>query len=503
MGRGKYFPSIHSIFAFCEIRIDDHSFRHWLSTIAMPPERKKQKPSHGKGEARNGGASSSSSGLKVASFHVLPLSLPSTSLQSSPTHYLYLRPHQSSSKSGDSTSLPSGRTLFLVNLPVDTTDRHIRSLFQSAGRIERVDISAVSNLQSAIGIQEDEEEDSEEEDEGDEEFGEDVVGGDSNQPPQRKLSRKEAAKRRAAEEKRPRPPPLVPLPSLDPRCSSSEAASTYPLLATGTSAHVVFLEQGSLEKALSMASGTTKLQWTDPWTEALRRQAKADKKQQRDDDDNDDDDETTKRRKGKPTTALEAAASHLATKDPRPPLGLSYLLASYDAHRPPLPKVKAHADSVVARYTFFRSNPRYVGAEAADAEDLKAATSNVGGIKVASYGPNGEALDEDGFTIVLPGAKYGRALGPEGGIDGSTVKIARRVAPGEEEAALLQRKKKKKDANNLEGLEDFYRFQTRERRKERLAEMRRQFEEDKEKVAKLKEEQLQNGKSAKRRFRPY
>lgn len=455
------------------------------------------------------------SALKVASFNVLPLSLPGSSIRPVPTHYLYLRRHQNSAKSADPQRLPPLRTLFVVNLPVDATERHLRLLFHSAGRIERIDISTVVPSKGQLGVQEDEEEEEEEEEEkendregsADDSRERQVNGLDELQEmasSRSKLSRKQTSRRKTDKEQKSRPPPLVPLPNLDPRRSSAD----YPLLPTGTTAHIVFLEEGSVEKALCMANITSsEARWTDPWEVLLQKQAGKNERE-RGNGHEVEDDETSRKHKGRPSTALEAAASHLATRDPRPPLGLSLLLEMHDSHRPQLAQVKAHADSVIARYTFFRSHPRYTG-PGAGAEELRLASSQAAGIKVVSYGPNGEPLDEDGFTIVLPGAKYGRALGPsigQGGtkyFGGATVKVARRLPPQEQSAADSERASSKKKSASTEGLEEFYRFQMRERRKERLAEMRKQFDEDRNKVAKLKEQQAQSGRASKGRFRPY
>ncbi|EGF82547.1 hypothetical protein BATDEDRAFT_86342 [Batrachochytrium dendrobatidis JAM81] len=50
-------------------------------------------------------------------------------------HYLFMRPHSSRSTL---ESLPAHRTLFIVNLPVDTNIMHLRRLFRRCGVIERV-----------------------------------------------------------------------------------------------------------------------------------------------------------------------------------------------------------------------------------------------------------------------------------------------------------------------------------------------------------------------------
>ncbi|KAL9118134.1 MAG: hypothetical protein Q9187_005326, partial [Circinaria calcarea] len=71
--------------------------------------------------------------------------------------------------------------------------------------------------------------------------------------------------------------------------------------------------------------------------------------------------------------------------------------------------------------------------------------------------------DEDGFITVTRGGRTGPARQEEA-----------------QELAEKQREKQK-------GLEDFYRFQTREKRKERAGELIKRFEEDKEKIRKMKE----------------
>ncbi|KAJ5273899.1 Ribosomal RNA-processing protein 7 [Penicillium angulare] len=71
--------------------------------------------------------------------------------------------------------------------------------------------------------------------------------------------------------------------------------------------------------------------------------------------------------------------------------------------------------------------------------------------------------DEDGFVTVTHGPKLNS------------------VAREDEAKELLERQKKKG-----EGLEDFYRFQSREKRKERQNELLRKFDEDKKKLADIK-----------------
>lgn len=72
--------------------------------------------------------------------------------------------------------------------------------------------------------------------------------------------------------------------------------------------------------------------------------------------------------------------------------------------------------------------------------------------------------DEDGFVTVSHGPKLNS------------------VAREEELRALVEREKKKN-----EGLEDFYRFQSREKRKEKQNQLLRAFDEDKQKLRDIKE----------------
>ncbi|KAJ1554871.1 Ribosomal RNA-processing protein 7 A [Nowakowskiella sp. JEL0078] len=96
-----------------------------------------------------------------ASFKVLTVTFPSIPLVSSisssqsstapsvsttpffATHPIYFKQH--TSKSTDN-SIPSGRSLFLVNLPVDSTKRHLLRLFRRCGEIENVVFRTVDGL---------------------------------------------------------------------------------------------------------------------------------------------------------------------------------------------------------------------------------------------------------------------------------------------------------------------------------------------------------------------
>lgn len=76
--------------------------------------------------------------LQMADYIILPLALPpQRSFPTPATHYLYLRPHEPKISTPDTP-----RSLFLVNVPFDATESHMRHLFASqlgAGRVDRVE----------------------------------------------------------------------------------------------------------------------------------------------------------------------------------------------------------------------------------------------------------------------------------------------------------------------------------------------------------------------------
>lgn len=57
-------------------------------------------------------------------------------------HHIFMRSHASRN---ESDHLPSDRTLFLVNLPVDTTANHLKRLFRRCGKIQRVEWGCKQN----------------------------------------------------------------------------------------------------------------------------------------------------------------------------------------------------------------------------------------------------------------------------------------------------------------------------------------------------------------------
>ena len=82
----------------------------------------------------------------IAGYSIVPITLPPlTALPLSTTHYLYLAPHNPKIPTATAT-----RSLFLINVPFDATDDHIKHLFSSQlglshGRIENVQLAAERN----------------------------------------------------------------------------------------------------------------------------------------------------------------------------------------------------------------------------------------------------------------------------------------------------------------------------------------------------------------------
>lgn len=141
------------------------------------------------------------------------------------THYIYARSHSAAKKND---ALPVGRTLFLVNVPPDATERDFVQLFKEAGTVERV----VFNTNSNEGSMHVEEEDTSEEEEDDEvpEVEVPEVEGEKLRK-RRKISKDDI-------------PKVTPLPTVPLRT----------LRKTGGSAHIVFLDSSSHDRTVDSLS---------------------------------------------------------------------------------------------------------------------------------------------------------------------------------------------------------------------------------------------------------
>ena len=206
----------------------------------------------------------------ISGFSVIPVSY-----RSSVTHYIYARFH-SSSKSDSSKILPDGRTLFLVNVPPDATERELVLFFKKSGTVEKVlfdfDVKEPHN----------DVDDSEDEDEPVKETQVEEMQGEETQGEHPK------GRLRTQKDKK-EVPTVIPLPSQPLRRFRK----------TGLTAHVVFLDSSSLDRAL--ASTSKPRSW--------------------------------------PISSEE-------------PSGLSHYRSLYDSLRPPLDSVKAHSDSSIELYEY-------------------------------------------------------------------------------------------------------------------------------------------------------
>ncbi|KAJ2912872.1 hypothetical protein MD484_g7525, partial [Candolleomyces efflorescens] len=176
-----------------------------------------------------------STSTTVNGFTVIPVAYSSSS-----THYIYARKHiakkgdastGSSSKRKAGAELPTGRTLFLVNVPPDATERELVLLFKPCGTVEKVlfdfDVQEPQN--------DDNDSDFEDEDAADEEDA--MEDADAEELPRRK-------RRRLARENQ--VPKVVPLPE-----------SPYRTIRkTGLTAYVIFLDESSLDRISSLSSKT-------------------------------------------------------------------------------------------------------------------------------------------------------------------------------------------------------------------------------------------------------
>ncbi|KAH9983196.1 ribosomal RNA-processing protein 7-domain-containing protein [Russula compacta] len=207
-------------------------------------------------------------------------------------HVLYIRAHVGgSSRNPSKAQWPEDRTIFMVNVPPDATEREIVLLFKSCGTVEKVVFDADRPSEYADGkANTDTDTDSAEDD--------DTSSLPPSQSPPARKKRKMVASSSTAEPSASssgQRPKVVPLPPVTP-------LRTY--RRTGHTAHILFLDASSCTRALALAHPGAKLVL---W----------------------------------PTNG-----------DKECPRGLAHYMAQYESARPPLDAVRAHADSAIARFDF-------------------------------------------------------------------------------------------------------------------------------------------------------
>ena len=313
----------------------------------------------------------------IAGFAVLPLTC---GPRDAPvTHYLYLRRHE---PHGSHPTLPPGRTLFIVNLPTDATRSVIRDVFRKAGAVESIEFHNLADYSARDAEENDEEE----------------QPHDTGRPSKKG------------------PPKIHALPPLEP--------NGMPFLGAASNAHLVFVDESSLDRAMELPNKMTK---PYHWPQPVSADRAARKEQ----------DEPKRRKK---YVQL---------------MGLEYFVARHRHRRPPLADVKKHADTSIERFAWIREHPQWL----LEQRQMGDKTTGVGvGIQGTSVGPNGELLDQDGFVIVQRGGRYGRSGGGDESAHGTMA-----AATPEFEAYM----KENPDAKKPKELQDFYRFQFREKKRQR------------------------------------
>ncbi|KAJ1667388.1 hypothetical protein IW140_000899 [Coemansia sp. RSA 1813] len=327
--------------------------------------------------------SKSSSGLEeISGYKILPVRFGSTTEEendgSGSVHYLYFKQHNGG-KSGDVLT-PTTRTLYMYNLPADTTERDIRRLFQGVARIARVMFHGVvgqdaikSNAMSGKMMSE---------------LASAMAGVTDGQTKNQKKNKKQRKDGDSEEE-------IKPVPRTQ-------------LLRSGASAHIVLLEDEEMAKVMSMKAETVR-EW-------LARDAEG-------------------------------------IQNPLEYRGLSRYIYEHRAAQPPIALLKTEVDSYMAKF------------EEAQYERDRMLTQQQ------------NVPDADGFVTVMRRGRNTRNN------DGSVFVTAASV----EEAREAGRKKVTTFGN-------MYRFQMRERKNDQLLELRKKFEEDKEKITRMRQSRL---------FRPY
>lgn len=291
---------------------------------------------------------------QVQDFIVLPLRRPALpSFPKETTHYLYLRPNAPRVPTEDTP-----RELFLVNVPIDATEVHLRSLFAEqlgGARVENVD------------------------------FEDARVGKGIKAPVSHTDGSKSRKRKRGAEES-----------------SGEEDVGLLPqtwdreVHRSGGTAVVRFVDRASAEMALREA----------------RRAAKAG------------------------TEVLWGAG----VEDKVPPLGLARYKEHHRLRYPDAAKLQTSVNAYMEAFA------------AQEAERAK---------KLAKQRSE---PDEDGFITVTRGGRTGPAR--------------------DEEAKAKEEELKKREKNRVK--DDFYRFQTREKKKEQAKDLVKGFEEDRRKLEEMR-----------------
>ncbi|KAG0373536.1 Ribosomal RNA-processing protein 7 [Mortierella sp. AD032] len=325
---------------------------------------------------------------QISNFFILPLHMPSLTLSHKSSsayknilHYLYFKKHESPK---EDSKTPKNRTLFVLNVPVDSSESHLRELFKPCGRVVSVQFLNRVRENSHLTKEEREQQEELERLETEAALAEAQAAAGAGTKGKKGAKKQQQATVPAEEEHR-------------------------RLYATGSQAYVVFLEEQELDKALAMKR--KKRTWINTGSDAT------------------------------PADAAKLSG-----------LGVSKWLNEYHTRRPEASVLQVKVDDYMDKF----ERSEY------EAQQAALARHNV--------------MDDDGFTLVTRAGSKGQNS------DGVITITAAKA----EEVKNLKPKKKE--------LQDFYRFQMREAKRDKLVDLRRKFEEDKLRIEALK---------VNKRFKPY
>lgn len=176
---------------------------------------------------------------KISDFCVLP-----TAYSPQVIHYLYIRAHVTKAKGGSTgDEFPPNRTLFLVNVPPDATERELITLFSKHGAVERVAFAGHDRMQEIV---EEEMETSDEEAADTLKLDEMEIQDDEEEE---EVTRRQ--KKRNIEKKKTAIPKVIPLPTV----------SLRHLRRTGGIAHIIFTSPQGLAAVLALSGSALPLAW--------------------------------------------------------------------------------------------------------------------------------------------------------------------------------------------------------------------------------------------------
>ncbi|MCJ1378900.1 Ribosomal RNA-processing protein 7 [Xylographa soralifera] len=303
--------------------------------------------------------------FKLADYHILPLVLPMLPTFRAPAvHYLYLHPHE--------PKIPTPttpRSLFLVNVPSDATESHIRYLCSKqlgipSGRVEEVQFDGTRKRPRQE---------------------KDDMQAELAPTGQGQVGKKSMKRKRGVDETRVDQIEEMRLPETWDR----------PIWHSGSNAVVVFVDRTSMEAVVKAVRRVQKGGENVIWGDGMEGKA--------------------------------------------PALGLQRYLHHQKMRYPDKASLLETVNSFMTAY------------------------ANQEKTRTRKLARQRQKPDEDGFVTVTRGG---------------------RIGPARQEEAKERLEKQKE---RQKGLEDFYRFQSREKRKERAGELIRKFEQDREKVRKMRE----------------